>query len=150
MGLTREAGTQTEEGLTSVRVNVVRLTKYAVPPSWVEEGSVVPIFCSRTIEVPRMTPVSLATDVTIELPPGVQADVMPAKNAREVIQHGILVTTIPPLSRAEVQVAYMNYTSAAVTVQRGERIATIAIYAPFIPLLKVYNRDGSPYLGPMS
>ena len=72
-------------------------------------------------------PQAVATGLTIELPPGYEAQVRPRSGL--ALKHSITVNfgTIDPGYRGEIRVIMFNLGRADYTVERGDRIAQLII-----------------------
>jgi dUTP pyrophosphatase len=87
------------------------------------------LFAVETVTLQPGTPQLVPTGLTIELPPGHEAQVRPRSGL--ALKHAITMPnapgTIDPGYRGEIRVILLNLGSAPYTIQPGDRIAQMIV-----------------------
>lgn len=113
-----------------------KLSELACPPDNAD-GNIIPVYCSREIQVPVGANVTLRTDVVIEFPQGIVGEVMPSMFSNKSVALGVQKRSLGSHSNnRELLVEFRNITNQAVLIKRGERIGDIWVFMEVFPKLK--------------
>ncbi len=94
-----------------------------------EEDAGMDLYAVETATLRPNRPELVATGLTLEIPPGFEAQIRPRSGL--ALKHAITLpnspATIDPGYRGEVRVILLNLGTAEYTVQKGDRIAQLVI-----------------------
>ena len=118
--------------IAAVKIRIRKLNGAAVLPRYAHgpgEDAGMDLVASTDVELQPGLPVLVPTGLTIELPPGYEAQVRPRSGL--ALNHSITMPnapgTIDPGYRGEIRVILLNLGPESYRVERGERIAQMIV-----------------------
>ena len=129
-----------------VLVRIVLLTGSAIPPMKRNPSDAkILLFSPNTYKIPSYTGISIKMDLSIELPPGIHADIVPDVEAPSRFKVRVENLVLLPCSRKNLEIFVYNFSANLCIIHKGELLAAMLVLQNFVPDLGVYYRNGQRY-----